>query len=181
MYRGCPLQEGNRWQAYDVNQHNMKTTFGGLQVIIKIIAFLLFIAGSVLVILGGYEFGHAVTLISDAPTASAIAVDIIRAVDLFLIAIVLFVFSLGILILFNNKTETALPANLPQWLKVKNFMELKIILWEAILTTLVISYLAGMAKIKIAGGQPDITSLLVPGAILLIALSLYFLKRGEEH
>ena len=69
--------------------------------------------------------------------------------------------------------------NLPAWLHVKNFVELKIILWEAILTTMVIYYLAGLAEKKINGVEIALDNLILPGAILLIALSLFLLKKHE--
>jgi len=53
-------------------------------------------------------------------------------------------------------------------------------LWEAILTTLVVSYLAGLAEKKFDKQLISIYDLILPGAILLIALSLFFLKKGEN-
>jgi uncharacterized membrane protein YqhA len=99
-------------------------------------------------------------------------------VDLFLVAIVFFVLSLGILVLFNNP-DSPLPIRLPEWLRIKNFMQLKVILWEAILTTLVVAYLASLAEKEIQGEEITVQTLVVPGGIFLIALSLFFLKRGE--
>ena len=58
---------------------------------------------------------------------------------------------------------------------------LKSILWEAILTTLVIAFLTSLAGKKINGEIIDLQMLIVPAGILLIALSLYFLKKGEPH
>ena len=60
-------------------------------------------------------------------------------------------------------------------------MQLKSILWEAILTTLVIAFLTGIARKKINGELVDTEMLILPAGILMIALSLYFLKKGEPH
>lgn len=90
-----------------------------------------------------------------------------------------FIFSLGLLVLFDNKmlTETL---NLPPWLQVKNFMQLKVILWEAILTTLVITFLVSLAENRFKGIPLDYTILFLPGAILIISISLFALKKSEH-
>jgi hypothetical protein len=91
-----------------------------------------------------------------------------------------FVFALGLLILFTKISDDEFPAQIPGWLRIKSFIELKIILWEAILTTLVVGYLARLAALTFEGRSLTYASLVIPGAILLIALSVYFLKKGEH-
>jgi uncharacterized membrane protein YqhA len=162
---------------------NMKNVFNALRIFISIIALLLFASGVVLTLLGVYDFGKA--LIDQDygdlhHLPRSMAIGLLKAVDLFLIAIVFFVFSLGILVLFHN-AETPLPIKLPEWLRIKNFMQLKVILWEAILTTLVISYLASLAEIRMDGHEITKMQLIVPAAILMISVSLFFLKKGEKE
>lgn len=161
---------------------NMKTLFATLTRIIAVIAMLVFTSGIVITVLGGYDFIHAFSYLGAENKSSRIgllAVGLLRAVDLFLIAIVFFVFSLGILILFNNKGDAAFLGKLPEWLRIKNFMQLKIILWEAILTTLVVSYLARLAEERMSGEASGVKDLIIPGAILLIAVSLFLLKKSN--
>jgi uncharacterized membrane protein YqhA len=161
----------------------MQLLFTVLKHIIGGIAALVFIAGLVFTGLGIYDFVHAFSEFwhkSGADMVGAVAVGLLQGVDLFLIAIVLFVFSLGINILFTDKPAKVEQLNLPAWLRIHSFMQLKIILWEAILTTLVVSYLAGLSQLKIQGRHLDAYSLILPGAVLLIALSLFFLKKGEK-
>lgn len=159
----------------------MKTIAGALRIIIAVIAWLVFAAGIVLTCLGVYDFimvfVHLVQ--GGGHTTSLMAIGLLHAVDAFLVAIVFFVMALGFFILFHNG-ETPLPVMLPEWLRVKNFTQLKIILWEAILTTLVVSWLAGLVERKIGGGTHDLHSLIIPGGILLIALSLFLLKTKEK-
>jgi hypothetical protein len=69
---------------------------------------------------------------------------------------------------------------MPAFLKIKNFVELKIILWEAILTTLVVAYLGYLVELRIAEKPIVLSDLTVPAAILLIAIALFFLKKGEH-
>ena len=159
----------------------MKQTFNSLRGIIRVIAFIVFAAGVVLALLGVFDFFlsfSAITSENKHRLAGTIAIGLLRAVDLFLIAIVFFVLSLGMLVIFNSP-DSPLPLKLPEWLRVKNFMHLKIILWEAVLTTLVIAWLAGLADQKFRGVEPTIQSLIIPGGILMLAVSLYFLKKGE--
>lgn len=161
----------------------MKTLFSLLSIVILIIVVFVFAAGVFITGLGIYDFTHAFHFFGRSDEHGSVQIatlSLLKAVDLFLLAIVLFVFSFGLRVLFNNKTEQALPPNLPAWLKVKNFVELKVILWEAVLTTLVISYLAYLAELRIEGRPITIQDLTVPGAILLISVSLFFLKKGEH-
>ena len=160
----------------------MKSTFNALKVIITVIAGLVFVAGIVLTILGVLEFIHSFEHISTTDRehfVGAMGISLLRAVDMFLIAIVFFVFSIGLLMLFSRPDEP-IPIKIPEWLRVKSFIQLKLILWEAILTTLVVSYLARLVQLKIEGDKITYNSLFLPGGILLIALSLFFLKKGEH-
>ena len=160
----------------------MKNTFNALKVIITGIAGLVFVAGIILTVLGIYEFLHSfehITTTDREHFVGAMGVNLLQAVDLFLIAIVFFIFSLGLLMLFSRPDEP-IPIKIPEWLRVKNFIQLKLILWEAILTTLVVSYLAGLVKQKMAEIPLSYENLYLPGAILLISLSLFFLKKGEH-
>ena len=143
-------------------------------------ALLMLASGIILTGIGGYEFALVFPHLfsGDPQTGRLLAIDLLHAVDLFLVAIVFFVLSLGILVLFNNP-DSPMPVRLPEWLRIKNFMQLKVILWEAILTTLVVAYLAALAERQIQGQEITIQTLILPGGLLLIALSLFFLKKGE--
>jgi len=160
----------------------MKRIFIVIKVLISTIAILVAIAGIALTLIGIYEFAVAVSHVSAADKphfVGLVATGLLKTVDVFLMVIVFFVFSLGVLILFHDPSSE-LPVNLPGWLRLKSFIQLKVILWEAILTTLVVSYLAGLAEKRMDQIPFDVYDLVIPGAIFLIALSLYFLK-GKEH
>lgn len=159
----------------------MKIMFNVLRLIISIIALLVFVAGLVLTVLGGYDLVKVFSYIGagDDRATSLMAIGLLHAVDAFLVAIVFYVLALGIVTLFSSPDAT-FPGKLPEWLRIKHFVQLKVILWEAILTTLVVSYLASLAEKKIAGKEMSLQNLIIPGAILLMAVSLYFLKKGEN-
>ncbi len=162
----------------------MKGLFNVLLVIIRAVAFIVFLSGVVFALLGIYDFVHAFTYIANEDKTTVvgfIAIGLLRSVDLFLVAIVLFVFSIGLFVLFFNSDESTIPVKLPAWLRIKDFIQLKVLLWEAILTTLVVSYLAALAEKRMNGGELVIHDLIIPGAIFLIAASLFFLKKGENH
>jgi uncharacterized membrane protein YqhA len=161
----------------------MKALFNVLNVVIFIIVIVVFAAGIFITGLGLYDFTHAFAFFSNSEAHGSVqiaAISLLRAVDLFLMAIVLYVFSIGLLALFNNRTDKEFPVNMPAFLKVKNFVELKVILWEAILTTLVIGYLGYLVELRIESKPIVLNDLTLPGAILLIAIALFFLKKGEH-
>jgi len=64
----------------------------------------------------------------------------------------------------------------PKWLKVKNFTELKLILWDTVLTTLVVLIVGDVFRAK---GQYDWQLAIVPAIVLLIALSKFLIKKGK--
>jgi uncharacterized membrane protein YqhA len=161
----------------------MKYMYRILRFLINIIAVLVLCAGVVLTVMGGYDLVKVFSHFEAAEgedISQLMIIGLLHAIDLFLIAIVFFVLSIGMMVLFVDP-DTTLPLKLPEWLRVKNFVELKIILWEAILTTLVVYYIAGLAEKKIKGVEITTQSLIVPAAVLLIALSLFFVKKEERH
>src|SRR5215471_3346099 len=157
----------------------MRKTFGAIKIVIGIIAGLVFVSGVILTVIGIYDFAIVFAHLGEQENIGRLmAIGLLHSVDMFLVAIVFFVLAIGMLILFTNP-EATMP-KLPAWLHVKNFMQLKAILWEAILTTLVVAYLAKLAENEIEGKQMTVESLLIPGGVLLIAISLFFLKRAEK-
>jgi hypothetical protein len=57
---------------------------------------------------------------------------------------------------------------------------LKVILWEAILTTLLVSYIGGLVYQKLDGELPTVYTLVIPAAMLLLTISLFLMKKGEH-
>jgi uncharacterized membrane protein YqhA len=163
-----------------INSQLMKTFFNLLHKVIFFISMIVFAAGLVITILSTYEFFHVFSLLnsgeSDSKILNGMAIGLLKVLDVFLFSIVFFVFSFGILVLFNRQ-ENVLPENLPKWLRIEDFIQLKAILWEAVLTTLVISFLANYVARNFAGLEQGLDSLILPAAILMISISLHILKR----
>src|SRR5690242_13519016 len=103
----------------------MKNLFTVLRVIISIIALLIFACGVVLTVMGGYNIVRAFYHLNEENLGAYMAIGLLHAVDLFLVAVVLFVLSLGLNILFLPADDD-LPVQLPEWLKIRNFVHLKI-------------------------------------------------------
>ena len=90
------------------------------------------------------------------------------------ISMVLLVLAIGIAKLFLV-SPTFDDTKLPTWLRVHSITELKVLLWETVLTTLLIVGLSDLTTALYAKLQW--TALVMPMAILILSLSLFFMKR----
>jgi uncharacterized membrane protein YqhA len=103
--------------------------------------------------------------------------ELLHSLDLFLISLVLLILALGVAKLFlRSPTASPHPDWLPSWLHIETFGDLKFLLWESILTTLLIAALPSLASGLF--GELTLISLVVPATILLLALSLYFMRKA---
>jgi uncharacterized membrane protein YqhA len=101
---------------------------------------------------------------------------LLNSLDMFLVAIVFMIFALGIMKIF---THYHVPEeDLPGWLKIKNFKELKVLLWETILVTMVVFSLTRLIKIQ---GKFTWDQLILPCIILILTVSLYLVKKEDKH
>jgi uncharacterized membrane protein YqhA len=102
-------------------------------------------------------------------------VELLHSLDLFLVSLVLMILALGVAKLFLLPPTAHPSAHLPDWLHIETFSDLKFILWETILTTLLIAAL----PVLVAGMEEDLdwTALVIPAAILLLAFSLYCMRK----
>jgi uncharacterized membrane protein YqhA len=102
--------------------------------------------------------------------------ELLHGLDFLFVSMVLMVLAFGIaklfLLDFNGKTS---PPPLPQWLRIESITELKVLLWEAILTTLVILALSDLSEGLFT--EQSVKVLLIPAAILILSLSLFFMKK----
>jgi uncharacterized membrane protein YqhA len=101
---------------------------------------------------------------------------LLNALDMFLVSIVFMIFALGIMKIF---THYHLPeVDLPGWLKISSFKELKILLWETILVTLVVFSLTGLVNTT---EKLTWDHLVLPLIILILTASLYLVKKEDKH
>jgi uncharacterized membrane protein YqhA len=96
--------------------------------------------------------------------------QILKGLDAFMLAIIFIIFGLGIarLFLFNSASEDQVPS----WLRFHEMKGLKVLLWETILVTLVIYCL----QILLTNKELSPELLILPGAILLLAVALFFVR-----
>lgn len=103
-------------------------------------------------------------------------VHIAEAVDALLFALVMLVLAIGTTTLFLADPADEQRQDLPHWMRVKNLTELKLLLWEAILATLVVA-----SATELVAHSPHLawTNLLLPTAVLVLSVSYFLLKRTE--
>jgi uncharacterized membrane protein YqhA len=124
---------------------------------------------------GSRQFVH----FSDLGTSEAPSLMLLEAVDLFLVSFVFFIFSFGLYKIFFVPETDEPKSKLPGWLQINSIFELKALLWQSVLTTLVIVFL-NKAIIMISLDKMDWHFLFLPLSILIIAVALYFLKLSEK-
>ena len=109
------------------------------------------------------------------------AIRIAQSVDALFFGLMLFVLALGTASLFLRNVRDEADPRLPSWVRAPNLSALKMLLWEAILITLVVETLVSFIT--------DIDNLrwqlmILPGAILVLSIGLFLMKAAgskSEH
>jgi len=115
-------------------------------------------------------------IFDEGPTfGSGPGLELLHSLDFMFISMVLLVLSLGIARLFLV-SPTFDDAKLPGWLRIHSISELKVLLWETVLTTLLIVGLSDLTTALFTKLQW--TAMVMPCAILVLSLSLYFMKKS---
>lgn len=104
-------------------------------------------------------------------------VIIVESVDLFLLALVFLLFAIGIVKLFVPDAHRFIKVQNLHWLKINSFTDLKLLLWEAVLTTLVVFFITGYVHDM---DNVDWTLLILPASILLLSVSYFIMKKTES-
>lgn len=107
-----------------------------------------------------------------------VVANIIGAVDLFLIAIVMLIFAMGVYELFISKIDEAETSDTSEVLKIHSLDQLKDKIAKVIVMVLVVSFFQRVLHTKYTGA---LEMLYFSGSILLLALALYFLHKGDHH
>ncbi len=103
------------------------------------------------------------------------ALEVLEGLDSFLVALVFLVFSLGmwkIFIRYDIESE-----RLPGWLNIRSFKELKRLLWETILVTLVVFCIGNVVR-RLDSLNWDV--LILPAVVALLSVGLFFMRGKEE-
>jgi uncharacterized membrane protein YqhA len=147
-----------------------------LVVVIVVVALLDAIGAMVLGVQGAL---HAYALILTGNKGGGTqrpGIEMLHSLDFLIVAMVLVVLALGIAKLFLRGPAEHDKSVLPAWLRIDSITELKVLIWEMILTTLLIVAMSELSEALY--GQPTWTILLTPVAILMLAVSLFFMKRN---
>jgi uncharacterized membrane protein YqhA len=155
---------------------------------VSLIAVIALFAGAVLMFLAGllrtlgafsYFFdGFFSKLPSHLTESSLASVALIQAVDAFLFALVLLIFSYGIYILFVRTFSTEELQQLPRWMQVESIGELKTTLIQVIIVILAVNVLEHV--IMVGPEALKWETLIIPGAILCLAAALRLMHVPQE-
>ncbi|CED56670.1 YqhA family protein [Aliivibrio wodanis] len=165
-------------KAFNVFRH-----MGWIAIICSLLSsLLLFVMGAVKT-----YTAFAVFLFNEVPHESLAHMDtsdiaisyLIKSLDTFLIAFVLFIFSHGVFTLFiSNKNPKDTSTYVLKWIKTPNIGHLKNVLAEVIIVILFVKFLE-VVLVNINNLSWDI--MVLPISILLLSLGLKFLGLGHEE
>ena len=110
--------------------------------------------------------------LSHLKPSDATATYLIKSLDAFLIALVLLIFSYGVYSLFISKHSSLCESGALKWLQIPSIAHLKNTLAEVIIIILFVNFLE-VALLNLNNLTWKL--LVLPGSILLLALSLKFL------
>ena len=127
-----------------------------------------------------YEAYRDLPTTANSTGADRPSIRIAQSVDALFFGLMLFVLALGTASLFLRNIRDEPDPRLPSWVKVPNLSALKMLLWEAILITLVVETLVSfITEIDNLRWQ----LLILPMAILVLSMGLFLMKAGArgEH
>ena len=103
---------------------------------------------------------------------------LIGAIDLYLMAIVLFIFGFGLYELFISEIDVAQHGAASKVLEIHSLDDLKDKLAKVIVMVLVVNFFQRVLHTEYTGA---VEMLYFAGSILLLSLALYFLHKGGDH
>ena len=103
--------------------------------------------------------------------------DLIGSVDLYLIAIVLFIFGFGLYELFISKIDIAEKSAASRILEIHSLDELKDKLAKVIIMVLIVGFFKRAMHTNYDGAVDMLT---LAGAIFALSLSFYFMHKGDH-
>lgn len=157
----------------------MKTFY---KIIILVPILVSFIVACVFIGLGVYEVivGIKGILSGLIHTDATPGINLFEALDIFLIGFLFLIFSIGFSQLFMPKSSRimqVIDGITPNWLKVENFTELKLILWDTVLTSLVVKFVGDAYRLH---GDYNWELAIIPLTIFLISLSRFLLSKVKH-
>ena len=105
-------------------------------------------------------------------------IEFAEALDIFMIALVFLVFTIGINSLFIRYGDKEFLESIPEWMQVKSFTKLKFLVMEAIIATMFIFFVSEFAK-RVDDLGWDFLVLPISIALLAISLKVLMWKSKE--
>jgi uncharacterized membrane protein YqhA len=147
-------------------------------------AVLMFFIGAVTTVKSiGVYFGSGELKALSSDAALEATVDVVSALDQFLLGLVLLVFAYGVYSLWvvadaDSWDQRRTEIRAPDWLRVNNVTDLKVKLIEVIAVLLAVLFLKGILSDPEKVTWPD---LVVPIAVALFALTVWLIRQSEHH
>ncbi len=143
------------------------------------------LGGMALFIVASVDISHVVGMVFDVYIKGLhpenfhekIVSELIGAVDLYLIAIVLFIFGFGLYELFISKIDVAERSAASKILEIHSLDELKDKLAKVIIMVLIVGFFKRAMHTTYSGA---LDMLALAGAILGLALAFYFMHKGDH-
>lgn len=142
-----------------------------LRIAIGLIGAILILDAVVLVIRGVMETWHAYRdLVTGAPVERPL-LPALEAVDMFFMALAFFIVAVGLVQLFVGDLPWLRTDHLT-WLRIDSFGQLKLLLWDTFLVTLMVLFVTRL----ITAHTLTWDLLVLPAAILMLTISSFLLK-----
>jgi uncharacterized membrane protein YqhA len=142
----------------------LRSTIGLISVILALDALLLIIRGVFLT----YEAIHNLLM---HPGMARPLLPSLEAIDLFFMAIAFLILAMGLVQLFLSDLPFVRRMSM-SWLHIESFGQLKLLLWDTFLVTLLVSFITQLASTDTIGWD----LLVLPVAISMLALGSFLLK-----
>ena len=155
--------------------------------IVVLAVFFSVVAAISLFILGSYEIYHAIVDLNhltnkytpegeEIKNHSVMLLELITAVDLYLIGVVLLIFGFGIYELFISKIDIAREDEAVTILEIENLDELKNKIIKVIIMVLIVSFFESILKISQSYDEPK-EMLYFAISVFALSLGVYFMKK----
>ena len=99
----------------------------------------------------------------------------LEAVDVFFMAIAFFIVAVGLVQLFIGDLPFLKDVSFA-WMRVESYTQLKLLLWDTFLVTLLVLFVTRIFAAQTMGWD----MLILPGAILMLTVSSFLLKKGKH-
>lgn len=147
---------------------------------VAVASILTILASGFLIFAGIWEFVNGIPKILDflfkhEGHRVELSVHFISAIDLFMVAVVMFVMGIGLFELFVDKDQTI---DYPQWLQIRDLTDLKEKLISAVVVVIVITFLK-----HIVTWENPLETLYFGGAIAVVIMAITFFSKlvvGDE-